>query len=163
MLKSMRMCWAAVQWQPPSGDLMPHTEAVRSRLRVRSVLQFLAEKQGQRVFFYFRFIFSLKLCICVFVAHKCSYSVQLRRQHWIPHSWSYRKLWKPPNMSLATELQSSTRAEGTLYCWAICPAQIALSKRKKSLASHSFPLYFYVYFAGFACMCVKVQLYAVPW
>lgn len=74
MLKSMRMCWAAVQWPPPSGDLMPHTEAVRSRPRVRSVLQFLAEKQGQRVFFNFRFIFNLKLCICVFVAHKYSYS-----------------------------------------------------------------------------------------
>lgn len=32
------------------------------------------EARTEGVFLHFRFIFNLKLCICVFVAHKCSYS-----------------------------------------------------------------------------------------
>lgn len=153
MLKSMRMCWAAVQWLPPSGDLMPHTEAKRSRLRARSALQFLAEKQGQRFFFslHFRFIFNLKLCICVFVAHKCSYSHSSEGSVESPTAGVTGSCGSPATWAWQQN-SSHLQEQGELFtAEPSAQPRLLFQKEKESLASHSSPSIF---------MCISLVLLA---
>lgn len=154
MLKSMRMCWAAVQWPPPSGDLMPHTEAKRSRPRARSALQFLAEKQGQRFFFFFlhfRFIFNLKLCIRVFVAHKCSYSHSSEGSVESPTAGVTGSCGSPATWAWQQN-SSHLQEQGELFtAEPSAQPRLLFQKEKESLASRSSPLYF---------LCISLVLLA---